>query len=456
MASKNDFTKGSVGGSILRLALPMTLAQLINILYNVVDRIYIGRIPGTGRLALTGLGLCFPILMLVTAFSNLASSGGAPLSSIRRGRGDLDEAERIMGTSFFLLLVFGVLLTAVGLTFKKPILYLFGASSETFGYADSYLCIYLLGTVFVMIGLGMNSFISAQGFARTAMLSVALGAVVNIVLDPIFIYLLGMGVSGAALATVLAQGCSCVWVLRFLCSENAILRLRRAYVRPDWPLLRESCALGFSGFVMAFTNSLVQVVCNAALSVYGGDLYVGVMTVINSVREVAQMPVQGITNGCQPVLSYNYGAKAYDRVLKGIRFATLICVGYTTGAWVLIHFFGETFIRVFNSEPALVNAALPAQAAYFFGFFMMSFQFAGQSTFVALGRAKQAVFFSIFRKVIIVVPLTLLLPRLGLGVMGVFWAEPISNFIGGAACYLTMLSTVGRGLRKQVSALGRS
>ena len=433
--------------NIVHMALPMTVAQLINILYNVVDRMYLGRLPG--HLALTGLGLCLPIISILMAFANLCGMGGAPLCSIHRGRGENGEAERIMGNSFALLLLFGAGLTVLCLAFRRPILYLFGASDVTFPYANDYLTIYVLGTVFVMIGLGMNPFINSQGFSGMGMLTVALGAVVNIVLDPIFIFLLGMGVRGAALATVISQACSAVWVLCFLTGRRVILRLRPAALRLRWARVRRILVLGASGFAMSMTNSLVQVLCNASLQVYGGDLYVGVMTVINSVREVVSMPVQGITNGCQPVLGYNYGAGEYGRVREGIRFTTVLTVGYSLAAWALVMAVPELLIRIFNSEADLIAAGIPAFRIYFAAFFCMSFQFIGQSVFVGLGRSKNAVFFSLLRKAFIVAPLTLLLPALGMGVNGVFLAEPISNVLGGLACILTMYATVYRPLGRQ-------
>lgn len=447
MKQKNDFTQGSMATNIIKLAIPMTVAQLINVLYNVVDRIYIGRIPVTGKIQLTGLGLTFPIITMIIAFANLVGMGGAPLFSIERGRGNQEKAGKIIGNSFVLLIGIGIILTILGLLIKKPLLYLFGASDVTFVYANSYISIYLIGTVFVMIGLGMNSFINAQGFARTGMMSVILGAVINIILDPLFIYGFKMGVSGAALATIISQFFSCLWIMRFLLGKKTLIKLKKSDLKLDKNIVKSILGLGSSGFAMAVTNSLVQIICNATLAQFGGDLYVGVMTVINSIREVAQMMIQGINNGGQPVLSYNYGAKAYKRVVQGIRFITIVCVVYTTLAWGIIHVFAETFIRIFNNEADLVQVAVPALTTYFFGFFMMSFQFAGQSAFVALGKSKQAVFFSIFRKVIIVVPLTILLPQMGLGVMGVFIAEPISNFIGGVACYTTMLLTVVKKLK---------
>lgn len=440
---QTDFSKGSIYKSILELAVPMTMAQIINLLYNIVDRIYIGRIPGEGTLALTGLGLCFPIITMVSAFANLFGMGGAPLCSIERGRGNEEEAGKIMGTSFSMMILCGVFLTIFGLIFQKQILYLFGASDATYSYARDYIMIYLCGSVFVMIGLGMNSFINSQGFGRMGMLTVLLGAIVNIVLDPIFIFTLGMGVKGAALATIISQFLSAVWVLIFLTGKRSVLRLRFTTMKIQWRRLKHIVQLGLSGFIMSVTNSGVQVVCNASLQSYGGDLYVGVMTIMNSIREILSMPVQGIMNGATPVLGYNYGALAYDRVKKAIRFVSIVCIVITMASWVVLITYPEFFIRIFNNEPELIEACIPAIKLYFFGFFMMALQFAGQNVFVSLGKAKHAVFFSLLRKAVIVIPLTLILPRVGgLGVNGVFLAEPISNFIGGLACFITMLSVV--------------
>ncbi len=440
---KNDFSKGSVIGNIMSLALPMTLAQLINVLYNIVDRIYIGRIPEHATLSLTGLGLCLPVISIVIAFANLFGMGGAPLCSIERGRGNDAEAERIMGNSFVLMLATGIALTAIGLAFKRPILYLFGASDSTFPFADQYLTIYLLGNVFVMVGLGMNSFINSQGFGRIGMMTVLLGAGANIVLDPVFIFGFHMGVRGAALATIISQFLSALWIVMFLTSDRAILRLRRSCFPLSGERVKSIVALGMSGFTMSITNSIVQVMYNASLQQFGGDLYVGVMTIVNSVREVISMPVNGITNGAQPVMGYNYGAGEYGRVKQSVIFMSVVSIVYTTVAWMFVHGFPEFFIRIFNNDPEIVAAGIPAMQVYYFGFFFMSLQFAGQSVFVALGKSKNAVFFSIFRKVIIVLPLILILPRwFGLGTTGIFMAEPISNLIGGVACYATMLITV--------------
>ena len=441
--SKNDFSQGSVIKNILGLALPMTLAQLINVLYNIVDRIYIGRIPKDATMALTGLGLCLPIISMVIAFANLFGMGGAPLCSIQRGKGNEEEAEAIMGNSFVMMVFCGLILTILGLTLKRPMLYLFGASETTISYADSYITIYLLGSVFVMVGLGMNSFINSQGFGKIGMLTVLLGAVTNIILDPIFIFTLNLGVQGAAWATIISQGLSALWIIRFLTGNKAILKLRKQ----SFPLKRQRIldiiGLGLSGFTMSITNSLVQIMYNASLARFGGDLYIGIMTVINSVREIISLPINGLTNSAQPVMGYNYGAGEYKRVKKAVIFMSVVSVIYTTIMWSLVHGFPEFFIRIFNHEGDLVESGIPAMQIYYFGFFMMSLQFAGQSVFVALGKSKNAVFFSIFRKVIIVIPLILILPNLfHLGVHGIFMAEPVSNFVGGLACYGTMLRTV--------------
>lgn len=456
MASQvNDFSQGSVPKNILRMAGPMTLAQLVSILYNLVDRMYIGHIDGAGTLALTGLGLCLPVISAVIAFARLSGMGGGPLCSIERGKGNLDEAEKIMGNSFTLLLIFAAALTVLGEIFLEPLLYAFGASGGTIGYAMDYGRIYLAGNLFVLISLGMNSFINAQGFARIGMMTTLLGAAANILLDPLFIFLLGWGVRGAAIATVISQALSALWVLQFLTGKKAILRLKKSCLGLHWGRVRRILTLGFSGFVMALTNSVVQVACNSVLSAFGGDLYVGIMTVINSIREVVSMPVQGLTGAAEPVLGFNYGAGKPKRVRQGIVFISLTAVGYSLLVWLLVRTIPGPLISIFNSDPDLIAAGIPALRLYFCAFFLMALQFAGQSTFVSLGKSKQAIFFSIFRKVIIVVPLTLWLPHMGgLGVSGVFWAEAISNVIGGVFCFGTMLVTVFLPLGK--AADGRS
>lgn len=446
---QTDFSKGTVSRNIISVAIPMTAAQVLNLLYNIVDRIYIGMIPGTGQTALGGLGLCFPIIMLITAFTNLFG-GASPLCGIALGKKDEKEASLVMGNAFSLLLISGTLLMVVGLIFHKPILYLFGASDSTYPYASQYITIYLLGTLAVMTALGMNPYINSQGFARVGMLTVVLGACTNIILDPVFIFLFHLGVRGAAIATVISQTFSAIWVLKFLTGKQAVLKLKLSTMKLSLPRVLSISALGFSSFIMSFTNSLVQVVCNKTLQQFGGDLYISIMTILNSVREIAQTPVGGLSNGASPVLSFNYGRKNYKAVKQGIWFTTAIGVTYTFLIWGIIFFFPELFIRIFSRDSALIAKAVPAIHIYFFGFFMMALQFSGQCAFTSLGKAKNAIFFSILRKVIIVIPLTLLLPQMGsLGVIGVFLAEPISNVIGGIACFGTMLFTVMRELTRK-------
>ena len=450
MDTKNDFSKGSVAKNIWSLAIPMTVAQLVNVLYSVVDRIYIGHLPDASTEALTGIGLALPVITMITAFSNLFGMGGAPLCSIARGAGDVKRAEKIMGNSFTLLLMTGVILMAFCYLTMRPMLYLFGASDQTYPYAQAYLSVYLTGTLFVMISLGMNNFINAQGFGKMGMLTVLIGAVLNIVLDPVFIFGFHMGVYGAAAATVISQGVSAAYVFWFLRGNHVLFRLNKKDMRLEGKLIREITGLGLSGFVMSVTNGSVQIVCSAMLSRYGGDLYVGVMTVINSVREIITMPVNGLTNGAQPVIGFNYGAGEYERVKKAIRFMGTSCIVFTCAVWAVLFAVPQFFIHLFNSEPELLEAGVGAFRIYFFGIFLMALQFTGQSTFVALGKSKQAVFFSLLRKAIIVIPLTICLPMIGgLGVNGVFLAEPVSNLIGGVACFATMYVTVYRKLGKR-------
>ena len=429
-AGKNDFSKGAVWKNIVSLAVPLTVAQLVQLCYNIVDRIYIGHLPGASSLALTGLGLTFPIITIITAFTNLFGAGGAPLCSIARGEGDEQKAQKIMGNSFFMLVLAGVILTVLCLVFQKPVLYLFGASDETYPYASAYLTIYLLGTVFVMIGIGMNNFINAQGFGRTGMMTVVVGAILNLVLDPIFIFVFGMGVKGAALATVISQGASAAWVLQFLTGRRATLRLRLSNCRLELARVKQILSLGLSGFFMNMTNSLVQVVCNATLQSWGGDLYVGIMTIINSLREVFIMPIHGLTNGSQPVMGYNYGAKKPDRVRQSIQFSFGVTMAYTALFWAVAMLFPELLIRIFNDDPEVIAHGVPALRVYFGLFFFMALQVAAQGVVVGLGRAKQAVFFSLLRKAIINAPLTVILP-VWMGTMGVFTAEAVSQLLGG-------------------------
>lgn len=431
-------------------AVPLTIAQLIQLLYNVVDRIYIGHLPGTHGQALTGIGLIFPIISIIAAFTNLFAMGGAPLFSIARGAGEEKKASRILNNTFFLLVLTAVILMGIGYLFQREILYLFGASEATYPYAREYLMIYLLGTVFLMVGTGMNQFINAQGFPKTGMMVVMSGAILNIALDPLFIFVFGMGIRGAAAATVISQFVSALLVLRFFVGKRTLFRLVPAGMRLEFPLVRKIVGLGTSGFIMAVTNSFVQIICNVTLKSYGGDLYIGVMTILNSVREIANIAIVGVTSGAQPVLGFNYGAGEYKRVKKAILFTSLIGFLYTTAVWIFVMLEPGVFIRMFSDSPAMEAPGKEALKLYFFGFFFMAFQFAGQSTFVALGKSRYSVFFSLFRKVIIVVPLTLLLPKLwGLGVDGVYLAEPVSNAVGGLACFLTMICVVWKELSEK-------
>ena len=449
-SAQNDFSQGKVWKIILDQAIPLTIAQAVQVLYNVVDRIYLGHLPGASSLALTGVGLIFPIVALVTAFCNLFATGGTPLCAMARGAGNRERAEKLMNNTFSMLLLMAAMMMAAGYLFRRPILYLFGASDETYVYANAYLEIYLLGTVFTMIATGMNGFINAQGFPRIGMLTTVLGAALNVILDPIFIFFFDLGVRGAAIATVISQGVSCLWVLRFLTGKKALLRLNVAYMRPEWDLLREITALGLPGFIMSGTNCLVEVACNATLKVYGGDLYVGVMTVINSVREIFSLPVSGLTHGAQPVISFNYGAKEYRRVRSGIVFVSVAGIIMTVACWILVLTHPAFLFSLFSNDQHLVQIGIHSMQVYFFGFFFMALQFAGQTTFVALGKSRQAVFFSLLRKAFIVFPLTVLLPRFwNLGVEGVFLAEPVSNLIGGVACFATMIATVMPMLRRE-------
>ena len=447
---KNDFTQGSIAKNILNLAIPLTVAQLTVVLYNVVDRAFIGHIEGIGRDAFTGIGLVMPVTYIITAFANLCGTGGAPLCSIARGRGNIQRARQIMGCAFSLLVLLGVALTALFYLFHEPFLYLVGGSPETVPHAKSYLLIYLAGTIPVMISLGMNPFINAQGFGRTGMMTVLLGAVINLILDPVFIFLLHMGVQGAALATVIAQTCSAIWVLVFLRSKKAILRLNRTDMALDLPILKRIISLGLTGFTFSITNSLVQALGNSQLQAFGaaeggamGDLYVAAMTAITSVREIILQPLQGLTQGAQPVIGYNYGAGQYSRVKKCIFFITWAGLLYNFTVWLLVMLLPQFWILLFNDDPALLDVGVKTLRIYFATFVFMNFHMSGQNIFVALGKARHAVFFSLLRKVILVVPLMLLLPHLwGMGAYGVFASEPVSNVVGGMACYLTMLLVV--------------
>ena len=442
----NDFSQGPVWKCVLAQAIPLMIAQLVQLLYNVVDRIYIGHLGDGSSLALTGIGLTFPIVTLVMAFTALFGMGGVPLFAVERGAGNDEKAGRILGNAFVLLLISGCVLTALCYLFHRPILFAFGASETSFAYASDYLRIYLIGTVFSVIATGLNGYINAQGYPGIGMTSVVIGAVVNIALDPLFIFVLGWGVAGAAAATVISQGLSAAWVLGFLCSKHATIPIKKNNMHLNKEIVRDISKLGVSSFVFQATACGVQVACNTMLQAYGGDLYVGVMTVANSIREIFSLPVMGIVNGALPVISYNYGARAFDRARRGIRFNAVVGLIYTLVAWLLMLLFPRFFIGIFTDDPAALEAGTEMLHIYFFGFAFMALQFTGQTTFQSVKDARHAVFFSLLRKAFIVIPLTLLLPAVGFGVRGVFLAEPISNVIGGSACFLTMYFTVYRKL----------
>ncbi len=450
-AGGKDFSKGKVWSNIMAQAVPLILAQLVQLLYNVVDRIYIGHLPGADSLALTGIGLVFPLTTLVAAFTNLFGMGGAPLFSIERGAGNDEKAEKILGNTFTMLFASSFVIFALCYIFRKPVLYLFGASDASYVYADEYLRIYLFGTTFTMLSTGLNGFINAQGFPKTGMMTTLIGALLNLILDPLFIFVSDMGVGGAALATIISQAVSAVWVMHFLLSRKgkAAYHIKLSCIKPEWKLVGDITTLGMAGFIMQATNCMVQVVCNATLKVFGGDLYVGIMTVINSVREIMSLPVSGLTSGSQPVLGYNYGAGKYDRVKSGIRFTAAIGIAYTALAWIIVLIIPKQLMGIFTEDAQTIAYGAEALKTYFFGFVFMAFMFTGQSTFTALGYSKHAIFFSLLRKAIIVVPLVIILPRIGFGVMGVFLSEPISNVIGGLASFITMYVTVYRKLKSK-------
>lgn len=445
---KGNFAQGSIPYNIMRMGVPMIIAQLINVLYNMVDRLYIGRLPEVGRLAITGIGICAPIITIISAFANLCGMGGSPLFSIARGKGDNDEAKSIMGNSFFMLILFGIVLTVTVFFAKTPLLYWLGADSETISYAESYLSIYSLGCITVMISLGMNPYINAQGASRMGMGTVLIGAVLNIALDPLFIFVFNMGVRGAALATVISQTVSAVWVLTFLTGRKASVKLSIYALRPVGKTIRKIVMLGSSGFVLSFTTSLVQTMYNTHLRDLGGTLYVSIMTIINSVREMFFATVNGLTNGASPVISYNYGAGKYSRVRQSIKFCTVISLIFSFISWIIVMLFPKALISIFNNDPELLGIGVRAFHIYFACFMCMAFQLTGQIVSLALGKAKTAIFFSLLRKVIIVAPMIIILPKIGFGVDGVFMSEPISNVVGGLACWITMMITVYFPLKK--------
>lgn len=440
-----DFENGTVTGNIIGAALPMLVAQILNLLYNIVDRIYIARIPEVGTAALGAVGLCFPLIVIISAFANLFGSGGAPLFSIFRGKKEEQQAIHIMNTSFSMLCFSAVILMAIGLTFAHPLLTLFGASKAALTYAVPYMMIYLIGTLPSMIAVGMNPFINAQGYSVIGMSSVAIGAIANLLLDPLFIFALGFGVCGAAIATVISQCLSAVFVLIFLTkkAELKVRFLRRNELSQSLNYAKNIISLGTAGFIMQLTNSLVTICCNNVLSVTGGDIYISVMTIVSSVRQLVETPIYAINEGTSPILSYNYGAGRPSRVRKAGIVMGIMIFGYTAVMWSLIILEPGALIQVFSSDATLIQDSIPALKQYFAAFIFMDLQYIGQTIFKSLNKKKQAIFFSLLRKVFIVVPLTYLMPyAMHMGTDGVFLAEPMSNIIGGSLCFITMLCTV--------------
>ena len=441
MQTKQDGRLGTekIGKLMLELALPSVLAQIVNVLYNIVDRIYIGRIPDVGSLALTGVGVTFPIITIISAFAGFASGGGAPLAAIALGQKNRERAEKILGSSTSLLLFFSVLLTAFFFVFQTPLLYLFGASDNTIGYASTYISIYLVGTVFVELAVGLNTFISCQGHARTAMCSVLIGAVVNIGLDPVFIFVLHMGVSGAALATVLSQALSAAWVLRFLTSKKSGIRLSLRTMKPDFAILGSVMALGISPFIMSATESAITIVMNHGLQTYGGDLYVGSMTILQSVLQLIFVPVNGFTNGVQPIISYNFGAGQTKRVKDSFKLLLKIDLSYSTFMWLLVMLFPAGFASIFTSDQALLTFTAHALRIYMASILLFGIQMACQMTFTSIGNAKASIIVAVTRKFILLLPLIYIMPHIFTAdqTSAVYMAEPIADFL--AICFTSIL-----------------
>lgn len=432
MASKtsNDLGRDSIGKLLFRLAVPSITAQVVNMLYNIVDRIYIGHIPGIGATALTGVGVTFPIIMIIAAFSSLIGMGGGPRASICMGQGKYDEAERILGNCFVTLLGISVALTALFLLTGEPLLYLFGASDDTLPYGLSYMNIYVSGTIFVQMALGLNSFITIQGRAKTSMLTVVIGAVANIALDPLFIFVFDMGVQGAAIATIISQALSSVWVLWFLMGKRTKLKIRRKYLQIKWSIVGPVLALGVSPFVMQSTESLVNIALNSSLQWYGGDIAVGSMTILSSLMQVFTLPLTGLTQGAQPIISFNYGAGNNDRVKRAFKLLILYGFGFACAFWLTVMCMPQVLISLFTSDPELIGFASWSVRIYLAAIFMMGAQISCQQTFIAVGQAKISLFLATLRKIIILIPLIYILPNfLSDQVFAVFLAEPIADAV---------------------------
>ena len=430
MSQEVDLGKEPVGHLLFILAVPAITSQVVNALYNMIDRMYIGHIPEVGSAALTGVGVCFPIIMIISAFAYLFGMGGAPRASIFMGKKDNDTAEKILGNCTTSLMIIAVLLTVLVLIFQEPLLYLFGASENTIGYAMDYMTIYAIGTIFVQLTLGLNAFISAQGFSKISMLTVVIGAVTNILLDPIFIFGLNMGVQGAAVATVMSQALSAIWAFWFLSGKNTILKLKRENLKINFHILLPCIALGVAPFAMQATESVLVLCFNSSLLKYGGDLAVGAMTILSSVMQFAMLPLQGLTQGGQPIISYNYGAKQGDRVQKAFKLQTISCFSYSSILWLLIMIFPSLFVAIFTSDPQLTETTIWALRIYMAGVLLMGIQISCQQTFIAFGNSKKSAFLAVFRKILVLIPLIYILPMfISDQVFAVFLAEPIADTI---------------------------
>ena len=432
MNTKNNDFLGTepVGKLLFKLAVPTLAAQLINMLYNMVDKIYIGHMPGDGDLALAGLGVCLPLILIVSSFSALVASGGAPRASIAMGRGERDQAERIMGSCFTLLALLAIALTAVMLLWNRPLLMFFGASENIIEYAVDYMNIYAVGTLFVQLTLGMNAFITAQGFTRQSMLTVLIGAVLNIILDPIFIFGFDMGVKGAALATIISQFVSCVWVLYLLCRKNSFLRIRKTHLKMDRAIVLSCLALGVAPFIMQSSEGIICICFNSSLQKYGGDIAVGAMTVLTSAMMLVMLPMQGIAQGAQPILSYNFGAMKLDRVKSLFRLLLTVCMAFSLTIWALIMLFPRGFVGIFTPDEELITYTARAIRIYAAVIGLMGIQIACQMTFISLGNAKASAVVAIVRKYLLLLPLVYIVPLFVEDkAMGVFLAEPVADFL---------------------------
>ena len=437
----NDLANKPVGKLLFQLALPAIAAQIINVLYNVVDRMYIGHIPDIGARALTGVGVTMPVIMAVSAFAYLISMGGSPRASIMMGRQDYNKAEEIVGNCAMTLIIISVTLTIILLLFSKPLLMVFGASENTIIYALRYLRIYSMGTIFVQLALGLNAFITAQGKAKTSMFTVLIGAVTNIILDPIFIFVFNMDVRGAALATIISQAISCIWILSFMTSKRTVLKLKLKNLKISPNIILPCLALGFSPFIMQFTESILFVSFNTSLLKYGGDLAVGAMTILSSIMQFSFLPIMGLTQGAQPIISYNYGANNLNRVKSAFKILLISCLSFSFLMWVISEFFPYIFVRIFTSDEELINYAIWALKIYMAASLIFGAQTACQQTFVALGNAKISAFLAILRKVILLIPLIFILPIfMENKVMAVLLAEPIADFL--AVCTTVTLFTI--------------